>query len=67
MRTHLTVSKHGKKVFAITTASFLAISSIFWNLAKMKEFKEDEGELFVQKSALHSTRRRRKHARIQGN
>ena len=52
------------KVFAITTI-FLAISSIFWTLAKMKEFKEDEGELFLLLSVLHSARRRRKHARIQ--
>ena len=58
-------AEHDQKVFAIIT-SFLAISSIVRNLAKMKEFKEDEGELFVLSSALHSARRRRKHARIQG-
>ena len=59
--THVSVSEHGQKVFAITS-SFLAISSIFRNLAKMKEFKEDEGKLL---GVLHSARRRRKHARIQ--
>ena len=58
-------AEHGQKVFAITTR-FLAISSIFRNLAKMKEFKEDEGELFVLLSVLHSAGRRRKHPRIQG-
>ena len=58
-------AEHGQKVFAVTT-TFLAISSVFKNLAKMKEIKEDEGELFVLLSALHSARRRRKHARIQG-
>ena len=57
-------AEHGQKVFAVTT-TFLAISSVFKNLAKMKEFKEDE-ELFLLLSALHSARRRRKHARIQG-
>ena len=50
------VAAHGENVFA-TTASFFAISSIFRNLAKMKEFQENEGELVVLLSALHSTRR----------
>ena len=39
-------AEHCQKVFTITSG-FLAISSIFRNLAKMKEFKEDGGELFV--------------------
>ena len=61
MRTHLSVSKHGENVFAIIT-SFLAISSIFQNLAKTKEFKEDEEKLFVLLSVLHSAKGRRKHS-----
>ena len=54
-------AEHGQKVFAITT-NVLAISSIFPNTAKMKEFKEDVGELFVLLSVLHLVQRRRKHA-----
>ena len=54
-----------KKMFAVTIR-VLAVSSIFRKLAKMKEFKEDEGELFALLSVLHSGRGRRNHARIQG-
>ena len=55
-----------KTVFAITI-SFLAISSILRNLAKMKEFKDDEGKLFVLLSVLRIAQHPRKHARIQGS